>query len=45
VVGAAGPQDDYVSVLPLPWIMEQIYALGQALLCRMTVNFVEEAGR
>ncbi|GJE01558.1 long-chain fatty acid--CoA ligase [Methylobacterium isbiliense] len=38
-----GPQDDYVSVLPLPWIMEQIYALGQALLCRMTVNFVEEA--
>ncbi|WP_407518562.1 long-chain fatty acid--CoA ligase [Methylobacterium oryzisoli] len=38
-----GAQDDYVSVLPLPWIMEQIYAIGQALLCRMTVNFVEEA--
>lgn len=38
-----GPEDDYVSVLPLPWIMEQIYALGQALLSRMTVNFVEEA--
>lgn len=38
-----GPQDDYVSVLPLPWIMEQVYALGQALLSRMKVNFVEDA--
>ena len=37
-----GPQDEYVSVLPLPWIMEQIYALGKALISRMTVNFVEE---
>src|SRR6185503_5307387 len=37
-----GPDDDYVSVLPLPWIMEQIYALGQALITRMSVNFVEE---
>jgi long-chain acyl-CoA synthetase len=36
-------QDEYVSVLPLPWIMEQIYALGKALLSRMTVNFVEES--
>lgn len=36
------PQDEYVSVLPLPWIMEQVYALGKALLSRMTVNFVEE---
>ncbi|HEX7045137.1 MAG TPA: long-chain fatty acid--CoA ligase [Burkholderiales bacterium] len=35
-------QDEYVSVLPLPWIMEQIYALGKFLLCRMRVNFVEE---
>lgn len=34
--------DEYVSVLPLPWIMEQIYALGQALISRMKVNFVEE---
>ena len=25
--------DEYVSVLPLPWIMEQIYALGKALIC------------
>jgi long-chain acyl-CoA synthetase len=35
--------DEYVSVLPLPWIMEQVYALGKALLCRMKVNFVESA--
>jgi len=34
--------DEYVSVLPLPWIMEQIYALGFALVSRMKVNFVEE---
>ena len=37
-----GPEDEYVSVLPLPWIMEQVYVLGQGLLCRMKVNFVEE---
>jgi long-chain acyl-CoA synthetase len=37
-----GPQDEYVSVLPLPWIMEQIYAVGWGLLARMKVNFVEE---
>ena len=29
-------------MLPLPWIMEQVYALGKGLLCRMKVNFVEE---
>ncbi|MBI3444953.1 MAG: long-chain fatty acid--CoA ligase [Magnetospirillum sp.] len=34
--------DDYVSVLPLPWIMEQIYAVAQPLICRNIVNFVEE---
>jgi long-chain acyl-CoA synthetase len=38
-----GPDDEYVSVLPLPWIMEQVYALGKGLLCRMKVNFVEHA--
>lgn len=38
-----GPEDEYVSVLPLPWIMEQVYALGKGLLCRMKVNFVEHA--
>ncbi len=36
------PTDDYVSVLPLPWIMEQIYAVAQPLISRLTVNFVEE---
>lgn len=41
-VDPKGPTDEYVSVLPLPWIMEQIYALGMALVSRMTVNFVEE---
>src|SRR5699024_12748489 len=38
------PADNYVSVLPLPWIMEQVYALAQSLISRMTVNFVEEPG-
>lgn len=33
--------DEYVSVLPLPWIMEQVYALGKGLLSRMKINFVE----
>jgi long-chain acyl-CoA synthetase len=42
-VDPKGPDDEYVSVLPLPWIMEQIYALGEALISRMTVNFVEES--
>jgi long-chain acyl-CoA synthetase len=37
-----GPEDDYVSVLPLPWIMEQLYAIGWGLIARMRVNFVEE---
>ncbi len=42
---AADPKDasdEYVSVLPLPWIMEHIYVLGKALISRMKVNFVEE---
>lgn len=38
-----GPDDEYVSVLPLPWIMEQVYALGKGLLGRMKINFVESA--
>ncbi|ABD89701.1 long-chain fatty acid--CoA ligase [Rhodopseudomonas palustris] len=37
-----GPDDEYVSVLPLPWIMEQVYVLGKGLLSRMKVNFVEQ---
>ncbi|RRJ83448.1 long-chain fatty acid--CoA ligase [Aestuariirhabdus litorea] len=39
---AKAPGDNYVSVLPLPWIMEQVYALGQSLISRQVVNFVEE---
>ena len=35
------PGDNYVSVLPLPWIMEQVYAVGQSLISRQIVNFVE----
>ena len=35
------PGDNYVSVLPLPWIMEQVYAVGQALIQRQVINFVE----
>ncbi|WP_376091446.1 AMP-binding protein [Roseomonas sp. CCTCC AB2023176] len=37
-----GPMDEYVSVLPLPWIMEQIYVLGFGMVARMRVSFVEE---
>ncbi|MCR0982382.1 AMP-binding protein [Roseomonas populi] len=37
-----GPADEYVSVLPLPWIMEQMYVLGFGLVARMRVSFVEE---
>ena len=36
------PGDNYVSSLPLPWIMEQVYAVALGLLSRTTVNFVEE---
>ena len=36
------PGDNYVSVLPLPWIMEQVYAVAQSLISRTIVNFVEE---
>lgn len=35
------PDDEYVSVLPLPWIGEQV-ALGQWLLARFRFNFCEE---
>ena len=35
------PGDDYVSVLPLPWIMEQVYVVGQQLIARNIINFVE----
>lgn len=36
-----GPQDEYVSVLPLPWIGEQL-ALAQWLIARFRFSFCEE---
>ena len=30
--------DEYVSVLPLPWIMEHVYVFAKALLSRMKVR-------
>jgi long-chain acyl-CoA synthetase len=41
---AADPKDEtdeYVSVLPLPWIMEQTYCIGFGLVSRMKVSFPE----
>jgi long-chain acyl-CoA synthetase len=35
------PTDEYVSILPLPWIMEQVYVVVMPLLCRIRVNFPE----
>nr|VFJ53226.1 MAG: long-chain acyl-CoA synthetase [Candidatus Kentron sp. DK] len=35
------PEDEYVSVLPYPWIMEQVYAMGFNLVSGMKVNFPE----
>ncbi|MFO1071618.1 MAG: AMP-binding protein [Geminicoccaceae bacterium] len=36
-----GAGDEYVSILPLPWIMEQIYVVAMPLLCRVRVSFPE----
>ncbi len=38
-----GPEDEYLSMLPLSWVMEQMYAVAWNLLARMTINFPEEA--
>ena len=35
------PTDEYVSILPLPWIMEQVYVVVMPLLCRIRVSFPE----
>ena len=35
--------DEYVSALPLPWVMETKYAVGKSLVSRMKINFVEDA--
>ena len=37
-----GPDDEYVSLLPMGWIGEQFQALYQPLVCRHKINFVEE---
>ncbi|MEX1034366.1 MAG: AMP-binding protein [Sneathiella sp.] len=34
--------DEYLSILPLSWVMEQMYAVGWNMVARMTVNFPEE---
>ncbi|HZA66223.1 MAG TPA: AMP-binding protein [Geminicoccaceae bacterium] len=36
------PTDEYVSVLPLPWIVEQVYVVAMPLLSRIRVNFPED---
>jgi long-chain acyl-CoA synthetase len=36
------PDDEYVSVLPMPWVGELFYALFQPIVCRNRLNFVEE---
>ncbi len=41
-VDPKGPEDDYVSVLPLPWIGEQVNAVAHFLLARIRLNFVED---
>jgi long-chain acyl-CoA synthetase len=35
------PTDEYVSILPLPWIVEQVYVVAMSLLCRIRINFPE----
>jgi long-chain acyl-CoA synthetase len=34
--------DEYVAVLPLSWVMEQMYSVAWNLIARMKVNFPEE---
>ena len=36
------PDDEYVSILPLPWIVEQVYVAIMPLLSRIRVNFPED---
>jgi long-chain acyl-CoA synthetase len=35
------PSDEYVSILPLPWIVEQVYVALMPLVSRTRVNFPE----
>ncbi|WP_419715236.1 long-chain fatty acid--CoA ligase [Kiloniella laminariae] len=36
------PEDEYLAVLPLSWVMEQMYSVAWNLIARMRVNFPEE---
>ncbi|MGI9492981.1 MAG: AMP-binding protein [Geminicoccaceae bacterium] len=36
------PTDEYISMLPMSWIMEQVYAVTMPLLCRIRVNYPED---
>ncbi|WP_082130396.1 long-chain fatty acid--CoA ligase [Kiloniella spongiae] len=36
------PDDEYLAVLPLSWVMEQMYSVAWNLISRMKVNFPEE---
>jgi long-chain acyl-CoA synthetase len=42
-VDPRGPDDEYVSILPLPWIMEQVYTVAMPLLCGIRANFPESS--
>jgi long-chain acyl-CoA synthetase len=37
-----GPDDEYVSLLPMGWIGEQFQGIYQPMVCRHKVNFVED---
>jgi long-chain acyl-CoA synthetase len=36
-----GPDDEYVSLLPMGWVGEQFVGLFQPIICRNKINFVE----
>ncbi|MEM7041228.1 MAG: AMP-binding protein [Pseudomonadota bacterium] len=36
------PTDEYMSLLPMAWIMEQVYAVAMPLICRIRVNYPED---
>jgi long-chain acyl-CoA synthetase len=36
------PTDEYVSILPLPWIVEQVYVALMPLISRIRANFPED---
>ena len=36
-----GPDDEYVSLLPMGWVGEQFMGLFQPIICRNKINFVE----